>query len=470
MPHRAVEGRAAVLSTMAALAHERFVHPRVRDLLARVEHHAAADPDAFTPADRALLRETRRDLDRATKVDKELVREIAEAESKALAAWQDARKASDFAAFAPHLRRLVELKRRVADAVGFAETRYDALLDEYESGMTVRTLAALFAELESALTPLVARVAGSKRLVDTSPLRRAVDPEVQKEFALDVVRAMGFDLDAGRIDRSAHPFCTGIHAGDVRLTWRSRDDDLRPALFGIIHEAGHGLYEQGLPAELARDPVGNAASLGVHESQSRLWENMVARSRPFWSRFLPALKARCPGRFDDVDVTAVFRAANEMKPSAIRVEADELTYNLHILLRFDLERALFADELSIDELPAAWNDGMKQRLGVAPSSDAEGVLQDIHWAMGAFGYFPTYTLGNLYAAELLAAARRELPDLDASIARGEFAPLLGFLRRTIHSRGCLVPPRRLIAEAVGHEPTAKPFLDYIRAKVEEIYG
>jgi carboxypeptidase Taq len=461
MPKLGIEGRSQVLATLAGIAHDRLTSHQVGAALAALAEPAASD--ALDDDARAMVREAKRDHDRAVRVPRALVTELAEAESRALVCWQQARADNRFSDFAPHLTRLLDLKRRFAEAVGYAEAPLDALLDEYEPGATVSRLAPLFEGLRERLVPLVAAAAAPSDAA-LGPVRRAVAPDTQKEFALAVVRAMGFDLDSGRLDASTHPFCTGIHGGDVRLTWRSDAADLRPAFFGIVHEAGHGLYEQGLPGHWQRTPLGDAASLGVHESQSRLWENMVARSRPFWSHFLPVLKRAAPGTFDDVQLDAMVRAVNHVTPSPIRVEADELTYNLHVVLRFELERDLFAGTLAIADLPAAWNDGMQRLLGIRPTNDAEGVLQDIHWAMGAFGYFPTYTLGNLYAAQLHEKAAADLGDLDAAIGRGELVPLRDWLREKVHRHGRRLRPAELIRAATGSDPGPDAFLRYAEAK------
>jgi carboxypeptidase Taq len=418
------------------------------------------------------VRELRYDWDRATKIPRELVMEIAAAESAALEAWRDARPKSDWNAFAPHLEKLVGLAIRRVTLLGFAKNPYDGLLDDYERGATEAKLALLFTDLQKRLAPLVGKVFDHRDRVDGRCVRRPLDVGRQAEFGLAVIRRMGFDLDAGRVDLSSHPFCTGIGHGDVRLTRRFVKDDLRPALYGIVHEAGHGLYEQGLAPELARTPLGEACSLGVHESQSRLWENIVGRSRAFWICFLPELQRHFPAEFRDVTADQMFRAVNEVDRSLIRVEADELTYNLHVLLRFELERALVQRRLAVADVPAAWNARVKELLGLVPKNDGEGCLQDIHWAMGALGYFPTYTLGNLYAAQLFETARQELGDLDApdgAIAKGELAPLREWLRAKVHCHGRRWLPAELVERATGAPPSAEPFLRYLGAKLADVY-
>jgi len=467
MPKGGLEGRAAVLSTLAGLAHDAFTGDQVGDLLAGLEEASRAGE--LSDEQIALVGETRRDYDRSVRLPASLVKQLVEARSRALPAWQQARAESDFARFRPHLELLLDLKRQEAQAIGYRQAPFDALLDQYEAGARQSDLEILFRDLQRELQPFVRAILDSGITVDTMPVRQSFDEERQKAFSAEVVRAMGFDFEAGRIDRATHPFCSGIHAGDVRLTWRSQKDDLRPAFFGIVHEAGHGLYEQGLSREWQKTPLGEPASLGVHESQSRLWENLVARGRPFWQYSLPLLKRHFPELQDDIDAERIYRAVNEVRPSLIRVEADELTYNLHIVLRFELECRLFAGELAAADLPEAWNQKMVELLGIRPDSDAGGVLQDIHWSMGAFGYFPTYTLGNLYAAQLFEAAERALGELAPAISRGEFEPLREWLREQVHVHGRRFKPRALIERATGEAPGQAAFMRYVRRKFGEIY-
>ncbi|MEQ1892273.1 MAG: carboxypeptidase M32, partial [Planctomycetota bacterium] len=346
---------------------------------------------------------------------------------------------------------------------------YDACLDEYEPGARAETVARLFAELERELAPLVQSAAGSARRPDAAAARCEFPLEAQVAFARATVAHIGFDFARGRLDAAPHPFCTGFGRDDVRLTWRADPHDFRPAFFGILHEAGHGLYEQGLPAAGERRPFGEAVSLGVHESQSRLWENLVGRSPAFWRGALPRLRAAHPAA-RALDPARLLPLLHSVEPSLIRVEADQGTYDLHILVRFELERALIEGELAVEDLPGAWNEAYARRLGLTPRDAAEGVLQDIHWSMGAFGYFPTYTLGNLIAAQLFAAAGRALGDLDAAFERGEFAPLLDWLRTHVHAHGSLHDAPELVRRATGSALSAGEYLRARRAEVREYYG
>ncbi len=455
LPPRGAPARARQSAALAGVLHERLCDPALGRLLAEAAAAGAAGLDA------AAVREATRDRDRAVRVPRELVTELAAATSVAQQAWVGARERADWAAFAPHLARLVALKRREAEAVGYDAEPYDALLDEFEPGARAATLTPLFARLREEIVALLGTVGDAPAegpLTGDFPIAR------QETLSREVLAFMGFDLEAGRLDVSAHPFTTGTSRGDVRLTTRYDPRDLRVGLYATIHEAGHGLYEQGIPDELAGTPLADAASLGIHESQSRLWENMIGRSREFWEHWAPRVRALFPDRLEGVTAEAMYRAVNAVRPSLIRIEADEVTYNLHIVLRFELERALLAGEIAVEDLPAHWNARLRETLGVRPADDAEGVLQDIHWACGLFGYFPTYTLGNLYAAQFHAQACRDIGDLPGLIARGDTAPLLAWLRAKIHARGRILPAQELCREVTGRGLETGPFVAYLRAK------
>jgi carboxypeptidase Taq len=464
MPPGGLNVRAEQLAFVASLAHQRRSDPKLGELLSRIDE-ATADPIRL-----ANLREIRRFHERAVKIPTDLVRRIARTTTIAKAVWTKARAESKFALFAPHLTELLELKGQMADALGWQEERYDALLDEYEPGMTTAQVSRLFGELRGPLSDLVRQLAAAKRKPDSSILHRQYPREAQERFARRLAEAIGFDFDAGRMDVSTHPFCTSMGPGDVRFTTRYAEEFFNPAAFGVLHEAGHGLYEQGLDPAHLFTPMGQAVSLGVHESQSRLWENFVGRSREFWEHFFAGCQKTFPLALDDVALDAFYAAINAVCPSPIRVEADEVTYNLHIILRFDLERELLSGKLAVPDVPAAWNEKLKELLGITPRNDAEGCLQDIHWSMGAFGYFPTYTLGNIYAAQIQAAARQAIPDLADRIRRGDFSALLGWLRTNIHRLGQQYRSADLIRKVTGGPPSIGPFLEYVRGKYGPIYG
>lgn len=463
MPPRGVEGRSRVAATLAGVRHARLTAPELADVLAACAE--SAEPGSL---EAAQVAEARRQVDRATRIPPSLATALARARSTGVAAWQEAREQRDFQSFAPHLSRIVELKRREAAALAPDGRPYDALLDEFEPGITEEELAPLFTTLRRELTPLIQAAAGAGE-VDESPARGSFPAEDQRRLGMRVAEAVGFDFEAGRLDRSTHPFCQGIHPGDVRITWRWQEDDFRPAFFGILHETGHALYEQGLPEAWSRTPLGSAISLGLHESQSRLWENQVGRSKAFWRWALPLLAELFPG-VRELTVERLWPALHTARPSLIRVEADEATYNLHVVIRFEIERRLFAGGLEVDELPARWDDLYEELMGIRPDHAGEGVLQDIHWAMASFGYFPTYTLGTLASAQLFAAARREVEGLEEGFAAGELRPLLAWLREKVHRHGARYRAAELIQRATGKPLGPEDFLAYVKDVTAEVYG
>jgi carboxypeptidase Taq len=459
MPAAGAGARGVQLATLRRLAHERLTGPAMAEALAA----ATADPDA----DPVWLRAARRRFDREARVPADLVEARSRAGTRGYMAWLEARASRRFAPFAPALEEVLGLARQYADAIGWEGERYDALLGGHEPGLRTDRLRALFAELTQALPSLLEAI--RTRPAPPEAFRRPVPAELQLALGREAVGAIGYDLARGRIDLSVHPFSTSFGPDDCRITTRVDPDDFAVSFFALLHEAGHALYEQGIPASFARGPLGGGASTGVHESQSRLWENGVGRSAAFWEWFAPQLAARVPA-FSDLTPELAWRAANRVQPGPIRVLADEVTYNLHIALRFELEVALVRGDLPVQELPAAWDAGMERLLGLRPRDHLEGVLQDIHWSDGSFGYFPSYTLGNLLAAMWLEAAAAALGDLEADWRRGAFAPLLGFLRRSIHARGAGPTPEELAETVAGRPIHAAPFLAYLRRKYAAVYG
>jgi carboxypeptidase Taq len=364
----------------------------------------------------------------------------------------------------------VKLKREEAHAVGYGDgVVYDALLDDFEPGMTTAEVQAVFTPLRDELVKLVAAIRESKRQPDVSILTRRYPKEAQREFGLAAARHIGFDLQAGRLDEAPHPFCSGFGPGDCRLTTRYDEHHFPGAFFGTLHEAGHGIYEQGLDPAAFGTPMGHTCSLGIHESQSRMWENIVGRSRAFWTFLFPAAQRAFPEALSGVSLEAFHFAVNDVRPSYIRVEADEVTYNLHIMLRFELEQALVAGELKPADVPGVWNETFKRYLGLTPANDAEGCLQDIHWSGGLIGYFPTYALGNMYAAQLFRAARRHLGDLDEQFARGDFQPLKDWLNQNIHRRGKQYPANGLVERVTGERLSHAPLVAHLHARFDRLY-
>ena len=466
MPEGGGEARAQQLSTLQSTAHERFVADKTDELLDRAAE-TINDPDPLDP-DAALVRVTRHDYERAVRVPSSLVAALSKAKSEAQQAWAQARANDDFSRFAPHLERLTELSVEKAEAIGYENEPYDALLTEYEPGRATVEVASLFDTLRNDLVSLVDAIDDAPQ-IDDSILRGTYPQSDQQAFGQSVIEDVGYDFDRGRQDVSAHPFTTAFSPDDVRLTTRYDEENVASALFSTIHEAGHGLYEQGIDPSLARTPLGDGTSLSIHESQARLWENHVGRSRPFWRHYLPTLKNTFPHALGNAELDPFYRAINRVEPSLIRVEADEVTYNLHVMLRFELERGLIDGSVSVDELPERWNAAMDDYLGVVPETDANGVLQDVHWSQGAFGYFPTYTLGSLTAAQLEEAVQDDLPDLSDQIANGRFGPLLDWLRAHIHRHGRILKASALLNRATGADLSSDPWLRYVRDKFGALY-
>ena len=463
MPPKGANHRAEQMGYLAKLGHEKLTSPRIGELLGPLDG-TTSDPEAVN------VREIRRAYDRAIKVPGRLVEEIARTVSQAQGIWAEARKNDHFPSFAPWLDKIVTLKREEASAVGYKESPYDALLDEYEPGATAAEITRVFAELRADLIPLVAAIAASGKKPRKDILTREYAVDRQHIFGQAAAAAIGFDFQAGRLDTTVHPFCSGIGPGDCRLTTRYHPRELNQGLFGILHEAGHGIYEQGLDPAHFGTPLGSFASLGIHESQSRLWENQVGRSKPFWEHFLPRLKQTFPGTLDEVPLDDFIFAANNVEKSFIRVEADEATYNMHIILRFELEQALMTGDLKPTDVPGAWNEKFRHMLDLTPPSDAQGCLQDIHWSMGGLGYFPTYTLGNLYAAQFMQRARTDLGDLDGDFRQGRFGRLKTWLNEKIHRQGHRYRAAELCRRVSGQPLSDGPLIAYLRKKYEPLYG
>jgi carboxypeptidase Taq len=467
LPPKGTEHRAAQSSLLARMVHERFTSPRIDEQLHEVEGSALVhDPESDAAAN---VRETRRSYDRARKLPASLVEEMTRVAVLAQQVWGEAKQKSDYRLFEPWLVKTLELKRQEARCVGYTADMYDALLDEFEPGETTANLRKTFEQLRGPLVTLIGKIVDSGRKAPLEILERNYPPDAQQKLARVAAEAVGFDFQAGRLDVSLHPFCTGLGPGDTRITTRYDPKYFGDAFFGVLHESGHALYEQGLPPEHYGTPLGEAVSLGIHESQSRMWENLVGRGRAFWRHFLPPARKVFAEQLQGVTDEQWYFAINDIRPSLIRTEADEATYNLHVLLRFEIEQALLSDQLKSADLPEAWNQKMRQYLGVAPPDDARGCLQDIHWSGGAIGYFPTYTLGNLYAAQFFEQAARDIPDLEESFSRGDFAPLLGWLREKIHRHGRRYRASELVRRVTGQDLSAEPLLRHLKRKAE-LYG
>jgi carboxypeptidase Taq len=451
MPPDGAETRANVVATLTRVIHERFVSDEVGELLAGLD----GVDDA---TDAALVRLTRREFDRARRVPGELAAEIAHAAGVAVAAWDKAKAASDFASFVPHLERQLELKRRYVECFPETETPYDVLLDEYEEGMTTAEVQRVFDRLKEVLLPLIEEHADLG-----APLQGTFPIERQQHASKLILDAFGWSLDTWRIDETPHPFASKPGAGDIRLTTHTDVGDLT-SLFSTMHEFGHGIYEFDVDEGLERTPLARGTSSAVHESQSRLWENLVGRSRGFWRWFYPQLRPLFPDALGSVDEETFVRAVSAIRPGPIRGDADEATYGLHIILRFELEQELLAGTVAIRDLPEVWNARMKEYLGVDVPDDAHGVLQDMHWAVGLLGYFPTYQLGNVISVQIWEVVRSELGDLEDQFARGEFGQLREWLREHVYRHGSIYPPRELLERVTGSQLDPEPYLNYLQTK------
>ena len=462
MPPAATEARARQVATLCRLAHEHLTSEQTGTLLERV----SVEPNSW---EASLITVAREDFERARRVPAELVSRIAQTSGRAKAAWRQARQDDDYAFFAPHLEAIVALCKEKAQAIGFKAHPYDALLDEYEPGMTTAQVNQLFDRLRIELVPIIQTIA-QRPVVDNAFLFETSDTQTQWDFAMHLLRRIGYDLTRGRQDQSAHPFSTSFSINDVRITTRLHANNLCSGLFSTLHEAGHGLYEQGVDPQFEGTLLAQGTSLGMHESQSRLWENQIGRSMAFWRFFYPGLQEAFPEVLSDMPLDGFYKAINAVTPSPIRVEADEVTYNLHIMLRFEIEKLLIEDAVTVAELPDLWRTRMHEYLGIEVQTDAEGVLQDIHWSLGAIGYFPTYTLGNLMSAQIFECAEQAMPDLDEDIARGEFGPLSAWLQSSIHQWGRSRTAPAVLRALTGSDITIEPWLTYIRQKYGRIYG
>jgi carboxypeptidase Taq len=458
LPSRGIPYRAEQMSWFCGYVHERFTAAEVGEWIAEAEDQTKAG-DVVAAAN---CREWRHEYDRSTCLPTKLVQELAEARVHSQAAWAEARKVSDFRRFSPHLQKLVDLSREHAERWGYDDQLYDALIDRFERGATARGLVGTLGSLRTSLLPIV-EAATSRPPYDRSGLSGHYPVERQQAFNREVAESIGFDFEAGRIDTAVHPFCSGMAPYDTRLTTRYDETDFLSSLFGVLHEAGHGLYEQGLPKDWRGQPVGNSVSLGVHESQSRLWENHVGRSRGFWEKWLPRAIHFFP-HLMGLTPEDLYAAVNQAERSHIRVEADEVTYDLHILLRFELECAIFSGDLAIADIPGEWNRRFESYFGLPVRNDAEGCLQDIHWSMGIFGYFPTYSLGNLNAAHLASAAKSQDPAVDAAFASADYAPLLAWMRKHLHEAGSLHLPDDLVTRAAGAPVTSEALVSHLRER------
>lgn len=466
MPEGAVNTRAEQMALIEGIMHNKLVSPKLGEAIKELDEHRSK----LTDDERVNIREWLRDHERAVKLPQDFVEECAKHTTQAQQVWVEARKESNFGKFEPALKKMIELKKRQAEYIGYKDNPYDALLDEFEPYMTVKELDPIINNLRDGLVPIVSKIGNSKVKVDSKILEKNYPEKGQEEICKELMKLIGLSDRHTRLDRSPHPFCSGAGPEDVRITTRYSETWLPGSIYGVMHESGHALYELNFDKKYYWTPLAKAVSLGIHESQSRLWENYVGRGLPFTKYLFPKLKKLFKTQLENIGINDFYRSINCVKPSLIRVEADEVTYNLHIIIRYEIEKALINGEIKVRELPNVWNEKMKKYLGVKPANDAEGVLQDIHWSIGAIGYFPTYLLGNLYSAQWWNKMKGEINDFDALIEKGDCEKMRSWLIENIHREGRRYSASDLVKHVTGEPLNAKYFLDYLKDKFGEIYN
>ena len=468
MPENGGEIRSKEISYLSSLKHQKQVSNEFQNELRKFVNidNGKILSNEINDNDKRFLDRVWKDFHYENSLPQKFVENLSELTSQSQMKWIKAKEQNDFSLFEPYLKKMVDMKKKEADHYGYSTNRYDALLEQFEPGITTEKLDDLFNGLRLRLIKLIEKIKNSS--VKIKRVKGKFDEDSQWELGMKIIKDMGFDLKSGRQDKSAYPFTTSFHPSDVRLTTRVHEDNFLSSLFASIHEAGHGIYEQGLLKENFGSPFGQAASFGIHESQSRLWENQIGRSKDFWKKYLPILKDHFP-QFDSMDLDEYFKTINVVKPSLIRIEADEVTYSLHIMLRYEIEKMLINEGLAVKDLPKIWNEKMKEYFDIIPDSDANGVLQDVHWSMGAFGYFPSYALGNFYAAQFFQKASEEIADFDKKIQKGELLSLKKWLNENVHKYGRKYLPDELIQKVVGSSMSVEPFMEYLESKYGEIY-
>ncbi|OIB04526.1 peptidase M32 [Paenibacillus sp. LC231] len=466
-PRKGTEIRSETIGVLSTEAFKLQISEEMGQLLSFF-----AEPEQAQQLDdrkRRMIAEVRKVYDQSKSIPPERFQEYSILAAQSETKWEEAKKNSDFEGFEPYLTKIVSFKQEFIDYWGVKNTRYDTLLDMYEPDLTVEKVDAIFDRLKARLVPLVHAIQESPFKPRTDFLKQLFPKEQQEKFSLFLLEQMGYDFEAGRLDESVHPFATGLNPGDVRITTMYLPDDVLSAVFSSLHEGGHALYEQNIDKELAGTPLSGGTSMGIHESQSRLWENMIGRSRPFWRRYFADLQQHFPEQLKDVDIEDFYLAANKVENSLIRIEADELTYNLHIIIRYEIEKKLFNEGLAVKDLPETWNAKYKEYLGIMPPNDGMGVLQDVHWSGGDFGYFASYSLGNMYAAQFLYTMRKELPNLDQLIEEGNLAPIKEWLTDKVYKYGKSEKPSEIIVRVTGEELNPDYLADYLEEKYKEIY-
>ncbi|MBI3309051.1 MAG: carboxypeptidase M32 [Candidatus Melainabacteria bacterium] len=468
MPKTASRERAWQMSILSKIVHEMLISSKMQELLNNLRKKELFE--LLKTKDKAMVRELGRDFDKAIKIPTDLIRELTETTAQAQVVWAEAKTKNDFKLFAPHLEKIFSLKRQMAEYLGYKDSPYDALLDEYEPGMNTKTLDELFENLKKELIPYIKKIQCSNNMPNNTFLKQSYNKEKQLQLCNLLLETLGFDLKKGILEESIHPFTMGISPNDVRLTTRTDENNLFFAIGSTIHEGGHALYEQGIDSKLFKTNLYSGSSLGIHESQSRLYETIIGQGYPFWKYYFPVLKDTFKKELSDISLEEFYNGLNCVEPSLIRVEADEVTYNLHIVIRYEIEKDLMEKKLMINDIPKAWKEKMHNYLGVTPQTDAEGALQDIHWSFGAIGYFPTYTMGNLCAAQFYNQIRKEIPDIEQKLEKGDFKELREYLKEKIHQYGLLETPEEILQRVTGEPLKTHYFINYIKEKYNKIYS
>lgn len=466
-PKNGVEQRSEVLGVLSSEVFELSTSKEMEEYL-----QVLSTPESLeqiSEITRRSVEECKKDFERNKKIPADEYREYVILQSKAESVWETAKQNADFSLFQPYLEKLVEFNKKFISYWGYEGNKYNTLLDDYEPGVTVEVLDKVFGQLREKIVPLVSAIAESKQKPKTDFLFQSFPKEQQREFSLAVLKELGYNLDSGRLDETVHPFATGLNPGDVRVTTKYDENDFRSAVFGTIHECGHALYEQNISNELVGTPLCGGTSMGIHESQSLFYENFVGRNKHFWTKNYELFKMYANGQFNDVSLEDFYRAINESKPSLIRIEADELTYPLHIMVRYEIEKGLFNDEIEVKDLPEIWNNKMEEYLGIRPENDAEGVLQDVHWSGGSFGYFPSYALGYMYAAQMKEAMIKDLPDFDELLENGNLVAVREWLTDKVHRHGRMKRPLEILQDVTGEGLNAEYLIRYLEKKYGEIY-
>ncbi|MCA1054586.1 carboxypeptidase M32 [Rossellomorea aquimaris] len=465
-PKNGVEQRSEVIGMLSSDLFEMSTSNEMAAYLAKL----SPEKHELDEQTQKLLEECQKEYDRNKKIPAKEYREYVVLQSKAESIWEEAKSQSDFNMFQPYLEKLVDYTKRFIEYWGYEEHKYDTLLDMYEPGVTVNVLDEVFRELRDKIVPLVHKISASENKPDTAFLFEHFPKEKQKEFSLEILKQMGYDFNSGRLDETVHPFAIGLNPGDVRVTTKYDEKDWRTAVFGTIHEGGHALYEQNISKDLVGTPLCTGTSMGIHESQSLFYENFVGRNYSFWKQNYDLLKQYANGQFDSVDLDQFYRAINESKPSLIRIEADELTYALHIIIRYEIEKGIFNDEIKVEDLPRIWNQKYEEYLGVKPSNDGEGVLQDVHWAGGSFGYFPSYALGYMYAAQFKNAMEKDIPDFDELLEKGELTLIKEWMTDHVHQWGKMKKPLEILKDVTGEGLNASYLAEYLIDKYTKVYS